>query len=358
MEAAGHERIVVRSVAERHEFDAAIGVVVGGGVRDVLDDVAEQFDGIHVDTGFGGAHVDGRAYDVGFGQRLRQGADEHLLGRGHGFGDERRVSADQVHADLLGRAVERVREFDEVLGGLAGAGADERDRGDGDALVDDRDAVVAFDGLAGGDQILGVGGDLAVDVVGDHVHVGVGAVEQRDAHRDGADVELLLLDHLIGLMDLHDVQHVRVPFGTIFGLDGCVANCQAGQPSDAVHLGEDLLALAADLDADLLAEGVQVGDHRAEFGVDVRVIHNHHHVEEAVDDGLGNVKHVDVVFGQIRADAGDDADGVLADDGDDGLVHAMVSLVLARCRLIGYPQYRDCRSQAGLKVWSLKQPMP
>ena len=118
--------------------------------------------------------------------------------------------------------------------------------------------------------------------------------------------------------------------------------------------GGDLLVVAG---TDLLAEGVQVGDHRAEFGVDVRVIHNHHHVEEAVDDGLGNVKHVDVVFGQIRADAGDDADGVLADDGDDGLVHAMVSLVLARCRLIGYPQYRDCRSQAGLKVWSLKQLM-
>ena len=207
MEAAGHERIVVRSVAERHEFDAAIGVVVGGGVRDVLDDVAEQFDGIHVDTGFGGAHVDGRAYDVGFGQRLRQGADEHLLGRGHGLRHERGVAADQIDADLLGRPVERVRDLHEVVGALAGAGADQRDRGDGDALVDDRDAVIAFDGLAGRHEILGIGGDFVVDVVADGIDVIGRAIQQADAHGDGAHVELLLLDHLVGLVDLHDIQH-------------------------------------------------------------------------------------------------------------------------------------------------------
>ena len=37
-------------------------------------------------------------------------------------------------------------------GFLAAAGADERDRRDGDALVDDRDAEVAFDRFAGGHE--------------------------------------------------------------------------------------------------------------------------------------------------------------------------------------------------------------
>ena len=55
MEAACHERVVVRGVAERHELHATVGIIVCGGVRDVLDDVAEQFDGVHVDAGFGGA---------------------------------------------------------------------------------------------------------------------------------------------------------------------------------------------------------------------------------------------------------------------------------------------------------------
>ena len=207
MEAACHERVVVRHVAEGHELDAAVGVVVGGALGNVLDDVAEQFDRVHVDAGLGGTDVHGRADDVGLGKGLRQGADEQLLGRGHGLGDECGVAADQVDADFLGCLVKRVGDLDEVLARLAGAGTDQRDRGDGDALVDDRDAVVAFDGLAGGNEVLGIGSDLAVDVVAGLVDIVRGAVEQRDAHGDGADVELLLLDHLIGLVDLHDVQH-------------------------------------------------------------------------------------------------------------------------------------------------------
>ena len=207
MEAACHERVVVRHVAEGHELDAAVGVVVGGALGNVLDDVAEQFDRVHVDAGLGGTDVHGRADDVGLGKGLRQGADEQLLGRGHGLGDECGVAADQVDADFLGCLVKRVGDLDEVLACLAGAGTDQRDRGDGDALVDDRDAVVAFDGLAGGNEVLGIGSDLAVDVVAGLVDIVRGAVEQRDAHGDGADVELLLLDHLIGLVDLHDVQH-------------------------------------------------------------------------------------------------------------------------------------------------------
>ena len=65
MEATGHERVVVRHVAERHELDAAVRVVVGGALGDVLDDVAEQFDRVHVDAGLGGTDVHRRAHDVG-----------------------------------------------------------------------------------------------------------------------------------------------------------------------------------------------------------------------------------------------------------------------------------------------------
>ena len=343
VEAAGHERVVVRHVAEGHELDAAVGVVVGGALGNVLDDVAEQFDRVHVDAGLGGTDVHGRADDVGLGKGLRQGADEQLLGRGHGLGDECGVAADQVDADFLGCLVKRVGDLDEVLARLAGAGTDQRDRGDGDALVDDRDAVVAFDGLAGGNEVLGIGSDLAVDVVAGLVDIVRGAVEQRDAHGDGADVELLLLDHLIGLVDLHDVQHglfltgylkTSLAVTLIRGIRMAPsAESPPGFPpprvrrpaervaSNTVHLGEDFLTLAADAHADVVAEVLKVADHRAEVLVRVGVVDNHHHVEVTVDDGLRDVEHVDVVLGQVGADSRDDADGVLTDDGDDCLVH-------------------------------------
>ena len=169
--------------------------------------MAEQFDGVHVDAGFGGSHIDGRADNVGFAQRFRQGADEQLFGGGHGFGHECGVAADQVDADLLRRMVKRMRNFHEIVRRFARACADQGNRGDGDALIDDRNAVVAFDGLASGYEILGIRGDLVVDVVADFVDAVGRAVQQADAHGDGAHVELLLLDHLVGLVDLHDIQH-------------------------------------------------------------------------------------------------------------------------------------------------------
>ena len=66
--------------------------------------------------------------------------------------ETRRKAADQVDADLLRRRSSAWR-FHEILARFAGAGADQGDRGDGDALVDDRDAVVAFDGFAGGYEV-------------------------------------------------------------------------------------------------------------------------------------------------------------------------------------------------------------
>ncbi len=61
VETAGHKRVVVRHVAEGHELDAAVGVVVGGTLGNVFDDMAEQFHRVHVDAGFRGADVHGRA---------------------------------------------------------------------------------------------------------------------------------------------------------------------------------------------------------------------------------------------------------------------------------------------------------
>ena len=174
--------------------------------------------------------------------------------------------------------------------------------------------------IIGGAVAIKFGGDFVVDVVADFVDAVGRAVQQADAHGDGAHVELLLLDHLVGLVDLHDIQHgFSLRLVRFVASITCVTHVCRG--SDAVHLGKDLLALAADAHANLFAEFVEIVHDLAEFLVGVGIIHNHHHVEETVDDGLGNVKHVDLMFGKVCADACDDADSILTDDGDDCLVH-------------------------------------
>ena len=72
-----------------------------------------------------------------------------------------------------------------------------------------------------------------------------------------------------------------------------------------MHLGENLFFLATNTHADFIAEGLKVVHHGAEILVGLREIRNHHHVEEAIDDGLGDIEHVDMVLCKIGANARD-----------------------------------------------------
>src|SRR5205823_5372402 len=78
----------------------------------------------------------------------------------------------------------------------------ERDRRRRDALVHDRDAVVARDRVSDRDEVLRMVNDLRVDLLARALGVRIGAVEQADAERGGSDVERLELDHAHRFEDL------------------------------------------------------------------------------------------------------------------------------------------------------------
>ena len=131
MEGAGHEGIVVGSVAEYDELRAAEAVAFGRGLGGLLDDIAHEAHGVHVDARLRGADVDARAYEVGFGERLGDRADQQLIGFRHAFADQSGISAEKVDARSLCRIIEGVAQPHVVLRRLADARADERDRRDG-----------------------------------------------------------------------------------------------------------------------------------------------------------------------------------------------------------------------------------
>ncbi len=86
---------------------------------------------------------------------------------------------------------------------------DGRDR---DAPVDDGDAVLGFERASDRHELLGGCGDAVVDAPRRDGDVRVGAAPQRQAERDGADVEALLLDHQQRLDDLLRVDVHGRPF--------------------------------------------------------------------------------------------------------------------------------------------------
>ena len=227
-------------------------------------------------------------------RRRLQAGEAHVVGIGAG------LAPGQYIAGFIagpGRPVQRQGEGHVVLR-LAGA-CHQGHGGDGDALVDDGNAELPLDGLAGDHQFFCLTADLFIDLPAGGLGVGVGAVQQGDAHGNGADVQVLLVDHVDGGEDVIGVDHNTAPL-------------------NAVHGVEDILTLGVDDQVPLSARGLQRGDQLGKGQVGVGGVHQHDHGEVVLQDSLADVQHIDVVFGQQGAYRGDDAHLVLADDGDDG----------------------------------------
>ena len=207
VEGAGHEGVVLHGVGEDHQLGAAEAAGVGGEGGGLLEDAAHLSHSIHVDARLGGAHVHGRAHHIGSGQGLGDGGDELPVRLGKALLHQGREAADEVDAHGLGSPVQGGGEGD-VVAALAGSGH-QRDRGHRDSLVDNGDAELPLDILAGGDQVLGPAADLVVDLLAGGFGIGVGAVQQGDAHGDGADIQVLPVEHVDGLEDFRGMDHTK-----------------------------------------------------------------------------------------------------------------------------------------------------
>ena len=80
---------------------------------------------------------------------------------------------------------------------------------------------------------------------------------------------------------------------------------------------EDILVHGMDHEALFFAEGVQGVDQLGEGDGGLGDIGDHGHGEVGIDDVLGDVEDIDVVFEAFARNLGDDADLIGADDGDD-----------------------------------------
>ena len=197
MERARHEGVVLHRVAEHHQLGAAETAPIGGAFGRLLDGAAHGGHRVHVDARTGGAYVHGRTDVIGDGQRFGDGGHQLPVGGRGPLLYQSGKAADKIDAGRLGRIVHGHGKGHIALT-LGGAG-DQRHGCDRNALVDDGDAELPLDGLAGRHQPVRLPGDLLVDLPAGGLGVGIGAVQQGDAHRNGTDIQMLLVDHMDGL---------------------------------------------------------------------------------------------------------------------------------------------------------------
>ena len=117
-------------------------------------------------------------------------------GRGRGFvaGEDRRLEGDDDRVAGLRFAHGELRDDVRAEAGV-------------EAEVDDGDAELAADVVAGAHQPARQAHELRLDRRARLRERGAGAVEERDPHRDGPHVEVLLEDHPVGLDDFAEVDH-------------------------------------------------------------------------------------------------------------------------------------------------------
>ena len=223
MECTGHEGVIFRRVAEHDKLCRADALTVRGELAGLLDGLAHELDGIHVQARLGGTDVHRAAHDVGLRQCAGDGLDEPEVARRKALVHKGRVAAHKVDAHLLAGGVQCFGKVHRV-----GIRAGTQQHGDGrhaDALVDDGNAVFGADVLHGGHQIGRLGHDLVVDLLTGLFRVRVDAVQQADPHGHGPHVQIVLGEHLDGFEDVTGIHHAHNRFPSL--LDSSVADKNA-----------------------------------------------------------------------------------------------------------------------------------
>ena len=95
----------------------------------------------------------------------------------------------------------------------------------------------------------------------------------------------------------------------------------AGLFSDSVHFVEDVFVLAADVHANGAAKLLQASGKVFKFFCTVVCVHNHHHIEKSLDNGLSDVQNIYIIFCQICTNPGNDSYGVFSYNSDNCFFH-------------------------------------
>ena len=147
---------------------------------------------------------------LGFGKRLGNTANERFVARGKALLHKGGIAADKVDADGLRRLFQG---FCIQNGVTAACGNEHRNRRDGNALVNNRNAVFLFDVFPGFDQVLCLTADFVIHLVTGTGNIRIRTAQQRNAHGDGAYIQIFLSNHIDGFEYIVRVNHTKfVPF--------------------------------------------------------------------------------------------------------------------------------------------------
>ena len=216
MECSCHEGVILGNVCKYDELCTTDRVVVTCEVSGSFNNSAHELDSVHIDSGFCCCNIYRGANEICFGENLGNDRYHISFGGSYTLMYECRKASDEVYSEILCRSFECVSDFYISFG--RDSTADKRDGSYRDTFVDDRNTVVLFDSFSCFYQILCLFCDLVIDLVTEAVFVLAYAVEERDAHSYGTDIQVLLAYHIYRFKYVFCIDHFSDnPFGLKYG---------------------------------------------------------------------------------------------------------------------------------------------
>ena len=155
----------------------------------------------------------------------------------------------------------------------------------------------------------GKGGDLLINFPVYLLQVRINTVQKADTQSNGTHIQIFLLDHFIGLIDLIHIYHNLSYLSFLPGV------------SDAVHLGKDILMLHMDRHADFFPHFFQFLGKYIQLFRGQAGICDHHHIEISIYNGLGNIQDIHPVLCQISTYLCDNAYSIFSHYSNNCLFH-------------------------------------
>ena len=109
---------------------------------------------------------------------------------------QRGKAADEINAAIFCRPIHSngQRHIGICVAGIA----NDSHRGYGDALIHNGNTELPFDLLAYFYKVFRTANDLFIDPIGADLNILVGAIQKRNAHGNGTDIQMPLVDHILG----------------------------------------------------------------------------------------------------------------------------------------------------------------
>ena len=205
VEGACHERIVFDCIAEFDKLRASVCILILCDFSCFLHNLAHALHSIHIDACLGGSDGNRAADALRDSQSFRNGIDQNFIRRRHASVYKCGKSAQNVDTDNISCFLECFSDRHIAL--CIRAAGNERYRRDRNTAVDDRHTVFPGNIMADFRQVFCLLADRIIDPGQQGLFIVGYAAQERNAHGNRADIQLILVKHALRRKNFLYIEH-------------------------------------------------------------------------------------------------------------------------------------------------------